>query len=86
MDLLKTAWANGPITDSAPAGTALSTGYKTNPGVVGLNSEGTPQATILEAAELNGLSTGIIATSEITHATPAAFSAHVENRQDYNSI
>ena len=83
---VKTAWANGPITDSAPAGTALSTGYKTNPGVVGLNAEGTPQATILEVAELNGLSTGIIATSEITHATPAAFSAHVENRQDYNSI
>lgn len=83
---VKTAWANGPITDSAPAGTALSTGYKTNPGVVGLNGEGTPQATILEAAELNGLSTGIIATSEITHATPAAFSAHVESRQDYNSV
>lgn len=83
---VKTAWANGPITDSAPAGTALSSGYKTNPGVVGLNAEGMPQATILEAAELNGLSTGIIATSEITHATPAAFSAHVENRQDYNSI
>lgn len=83
---VKTAWANGPITDSAPAGTALSSGYKTNPGVVGLNTEGKPQATILEAAEFSGLSTGIIATSEITHATPAAFSAHVENRQDYNSI
>ncbi len=83
---VKTAWANGPITDSAPAGTALSSGYKTNPGVVGLNTEGIPQATILETAELNGLATGIIATSEITHATPAAFSAHVESRQDYNSI
>ena len=83
---VKTSWANGPITDSAPAGTALSTGNKTNPGVVGLNSEGKPRATVLEAAELNGLSTGIISTSEITHATPAAFSSHVESRQDYNSI
>ncbi|WP_195988358.1 alkaline phosphatase [Clostridium sp. D53t1_180928_C8] len=83
---VKTAWANGPITDSAPAGTALSSGYKANPGVVGLNTEGQPKATILEAAELNGLATGIIATSEITHATPAAFSSHVESRQDYNSI
>lgn len=83
---VKTAWANGPITDSAPAGTALSSGYKANPGVVGLNIEGQPKATILEAAELNGLATGIIATSEITHATPAAFSSHVESRQDYNSI
>ena len=83
---VKTAWANGPITDSAPAGTALSSGYKANPGVVGLNIEGQPKAIILEAAELNGLATGIIATSEITHATPAAFSSHVESRQDYNSI
>ena len=83
---VKTSWANGPITDSAPAGTALSTGNKTNPGVVGLDAEGKPRATVLEAAELSGLSTGIIATSEITHATPAAFSSHVENRQDYNSI
>jgi alkaline phosphatase len=83
---VKTSWANGPITDSAPAGTALSSAYKTNPGVIGLDTEGTPKATVLEAAELNGLATGIIATSEITHATPAAFSAHVESRQDYNSI
>ena len=83
---VKTSWANGPITDSAPAGTALSSAYKTNSGVIGLNTEGTPKATVLEAAELNGLATGIIATSEITHATPAAFSAHVESRQDYNSI
>lgn len=83
---VKTSWANGPITDSAPAGTALSTGEKTNPGVIGLDTNGNPRATILEAAEINGLSTGIIATSEITHATPGAFSSHVENRQDYNSI
>ena len=83
---VKTSWANGPITDSAPAGTALSSAYKTNPGVIGLDTEGTPKATILEAAELNGLSTGIIATSEITHATPAAFSSHAKSRQDYNSI
>lgn len=83
---VKTSWANGPITDSAPAGTALSTGEKTNPGVIGLDTNGKPRATILEAAELNGLSTGIISTSEITHATPGAFSSHVENRQDYNSI
>lgn len=83
---VKTSWANGPITDSAPAGTALSSAYKTNPGVIGLNTEGTPKATVLEAAELNGLVTGIIATSEITHATPAAFSSHAASRQDYNSI
>lgn len=82
----KTSWANGPITDSAPAGTALSSGYKTNPGVVGLDTNNTPKATILEAAELSGLSTGIIATCEIMHATPGAFTSHSAARSDYNSI
>lgn len=83
---VKTNWVNGPITDSAPAGTALATGYKSNPGVIGLDSNWMPRATILEAAELNGLSTGIIATSEVMHATPAAFSAHAESRNDYNAL
>ncbi len=82
----KTAWANGPITDSAPAGTALSSGYKTNPGVVGLDTNNIPKATILEAAELSGLSTGIISTCEIMHATPGAFTSHSVTRSDYNSI
>lgn len=83
---VKTSWANGPITDSAPAGTALSSGYKTNPGVIGMNTESAPKATLLEAAELKGLSTGIIATCEVPHATPGAFSSHVDSRNDYNSI
>ncbi len=82
----KTSWANGPITDSAPAGTALSSGYKTNPGVVGLDTNNIPRATILEAAELSGLSTGIISTCEIMHATPGAFTSHSAARSDYNSI
>ena len=82
----KTLWANGPITDSAPAGTALSSGYKTNPGVIGLDTNNIPRATILEAAELSGLSTGIISTCEIMHATPGAFTSHSATRSDYNSI
>ncbi len=83
---VQTSWANGPITDSAPAGTALSSGYKTNPGVIGYNTNNTPAATVLEAAELSGLSTGIIATSEIMHATPAAFSSHALSRNNYNVL
>ena len=83
---VKTSWVNGPITDSAPAGTALSSGYKTNPSVIGYHTDNTPAATVLEAAELNGLSTGIIATSEIMHATPAAFSSHAVSRNNYNAL
>lgn len=76
---VKTTWANGPITDSAPAASALSSGYKTNPGVVGLTTDSIPKATILEAAELSGKSTGIVATSEIMHATPAGFTSHAND-------
>lgn len=83
---VKTGWANGPITDSAAAGTALSTGNKIKSGVIGYTTSNTPIATILEAAELEGLSTGIIATSEIMHATPAAFSSHATSRHDYNAL
>lgn len=39
-----------------------------------------PLATVLEAAKSVGKSTGLVATSTISHATPAAFSAHVDNR------
>ena len=45
-----------------------------------------PIANILEAAQLDGKATGIIATSEIMHATPADFSSHAVSRKDYDSI
>ena len=83
---VKTCWANGPITDSAPAATALSSGYKTNPGVIGMDTSNKPKATVLEAAELNGLATGIVSTCETMHATPGGFSAHAESRSNYNAI
>jgi alkaline phosphatase len=39
-----------------------------------------PVATVLEGAKLEGKATGIVATSRITHATPAAYGAHVWSR------
>lgn len=72
--------ANSDTTDSAAAGTAMATGIKTNNGVIGLDAEGNKIETILEAAEKNGKSTGLVATSTISHATPAAFAAHVDSR------
>ncbi|MEG0295540.1 MAG: alkaline phosphatase [Clostridium sp.] len=83
---VETYWENGPITDSAPAATALASGQKTLNKYIGTSKENTPLATILEGAEAAGKSTGIIATSEITHATPADFAAHIENRANYNAI
>ncbi|MEG0295539.1 MAG: alkaline phosphatase [Clostridium sp.] len=84
--LVKTKWESGPITDSAPAGTALSSGFKTYNKHVGVKSDKTVVANVLEASEQSGKATGIIATSEIMHATPAAFSAHVGERSEYNAI
>ncbi|OZU89400.1 alkaline phosphatase [Virgibacillus indicus] len=78
--------ANSDITDSAAAGTAMATGSKTNNGVVGLDPKGNELKTILEAAEEDGRSSGLVATSTITHATPASFAAHVEDRNDETEI
>ena len=74
--------ANNSVTDSAAAGTALSSGYKTNNGYIGIDPQGVPRATLLEAAQLAGKRTGIIATYPWAHATPAAFTAHNISRNN----
>lgn len=81
-----TSWANGPITDSAPGGTVYAAGEKTNNKYIGTSVNDTPMASILEGAESVGKATGIVATSEITHATPGDFTAHTSNRKYYNQI
>ncbi|MBQ7399960.1 MAG: alkaline phosphatase [Clostridia bacterium] len=74
------------LTDSAAAGTAMATGYKTHNGRVGINPDGKPIANVLEAAQSIGMSTGLVATYEWMHATPASFSAHVMERTDYRNL
>ncbi|MCF3942846.1 alkaline phosphatase [Oceanobacillus alkalisoli] len=78
--------ADSDITDSAAAGTAMATGEKTNNGVVGLDTEGNELQTILEASQENGKASGLVATSTITHATPASFASHVESRNNETEI
>lgn len=82
----KTTSADDLITDSAAAGTAMATGTKTNNGMVGLDPENDRLENILEISEKDGKSTGLVATSTITHATPASFIAHVKSRNDYERI
>ena len=74
------------ITDSAAAGTALASGIKTNKGVIGKNAAGQDVKTLMEAAEEHGRATGIITTTRLTHATPAAFCAHNISRNNENEI
>lgn len=78
--------ADNYITDSGAGGTALSTGVKTKNGSIGVDVNGKPLKTILEMAEDKGLSTGLVSTSAITHATPASFIAHTPNRSKYEDI
>jgi len=81
--------ADGFITDSAAAVTAIATGQKTNIGIIGQDAsavlaekDGKKLETILEMAEKAGLATGVVSTSRITHATPAGFYSHVNDRDN----
>ena len=78
--------ADDYITDSAAGGTAMASGKKTNNGFVGLDPQGNILKSILEIAEEHGLSTGLISTSALTHATPASFIAHDPDRDNYEAI
>ncbi len=82
----KTQSSNKYITDSAAGGTALSSGYKTYNGAIGVNKDTVAVKTILEMAEDKGMSTGLVSTSAITHATPASYIAHCDNRATYEEI
>ena len=78
--------SNSLVTDSAAAATALATGVKTNNGVLSLDIEGKPVSSLLEGAAKNGMRTGLITTTSLTHATPAAFAAKNESRHNSNEI
>jgi alkaline phosphatase len=84
--LMKTHSSSHLITDSAAGATAFSCGCKTYNGAIGVTKSKKPCLTILEQAEKNGLATGLIATSSITHATPASFIAHVNSRAETEDI
>ncbi|MBB6062491.1 alkaline phosphatase [Thermosipho japonicus] len=84
--LVTTHSANSNVTDSAAAGTALFTGFKTNNGMIGILPDGTTVPTIAEIAAKHSVKIGIIATSRITHATPGTVYGHVNSRKDENTL
>ncbi len=78
---------NSIVPDSAATGTAMASGYKTESGIIGMNTDAdTAYETIAEAAKRLGKSVGLVTTTRITHATPAAFGAHTDDRDDENLI
>ena len=84
--LIKTSSSSDKITDSAAGATAFSAGVSTYNGAIGVDPDEQPVTTLVELLSKEGLSTGLVATSSITHATPAAFYAHVKSRNTQEEI
>ena len=88
--LVKTYTHDAQVADSAPTATALLAGVKTRNQVIGVDqtvpggncaaSKGREVKSLIQMAEDAGLATGIVTTTQVTHATPAAAYAHVADR------
>ncbi|MCM2302318.1 MAG: alkaline phosphatase [Flavobacteriaceae bacterium] len=74
------------VTDSAAGGTAMACGVKTYNAAIGVDNNKKPVKSILEKVAEKKLGTGLVSTSAITHATPAAFIAHQPHRNMYEEI
>ncbi len=82
----KTNSSDKLITDSAAGATAFSIGEKTHTGAIGVDRNDVPKKTILEMAEERGMGTGLVASCDVTHATPASFIAHQPSRNMHEEI
>ncbi|MFP8877824.1 MAG: alkaline phosphatase, partial [Myxococcota bacterium] len=90
LALSKTYSSNAQVPDSAATMTAMVSGVKTKSGSLGVSEEiihgdfrsveKTRVGTLLEEAETRGLATGVVTTTSVTHATPAACYAHAAFR------
>lgn len=53
---------------------------------IGVDIDQQPCGTVLEAAKAQGFNTALVSTSRITHATPASYSSHINDRDEENEI
>ncbi|WP_233404105.1 alkaline phosphatase [Actinotalea solisilvae] len=74
------------VTDSAAGATAFAAGVRTYNGAVSVDVDGNPVETLLERATALRKATGLVTTSQVTDATPAAFGAHVADRGEQTEI
>jgi alkaline phosphatase len=73
-------------TDSGAGGTALSTGVKTYNNSIGIGINGDTLIHVSQIAKQLGKSVGIVSSVQMSHATPASFSAHNSERRNYQEI
>ena len=82
--------ANSPhgayVTDSAAAGSAMATGFKVENAVLSVTPDGKSPRTVMEAAKVKGKRIGLVTTSTVYDATPAAFSIHSKSRRDSQAL
>ena len=80
--------ANAAVTDSAASATAMATGQKVDNGVISMAYPGNhgELETLLEFFRDRGKRTGLVTTTYMTHATPAAFGAHEPSRSNTSQI
>ncbi|GGF64704.1 alkaline phosphatase [Wenyingzhuangia marina] len=86
IGLSRTSSVSHLITDSAAGATAFSTGEKTYKRAIGVSKDTISLPTILEQLQAKGYQTGLACLTSLTHATPAAFYAHVKDRDMHEEI
>jgi alkaline phosphatase len=86
IGLINTSSSRQAVTDSGAAATAFACGVKTYNGAIGVADDSTAVKNLVEIVSLKNIKTGMIATSSITHATPASFYAHTINRGSTEDI
>jgi alkaline phosphatase len=80
LGLIETSSADRVVTHSGEAATAFATGFRSFYNAIAVGPDSQPRTTVLEVAQSHGMSTGLITTTELVDATPAAFASHVTNR------
>lgn len=86
LGALITSSSNAYATDSAAAGSAMSTGFKVNIGALSVTPDGKPVPTAMELAKGKGKRIGLVTTATVYDATPAAFSLHAKSRRDSQGL
>ena len=84
--VITTYSASSPVTDSAAAGTALSSGHKTKNGMLGMNADSVAVESVAAQLFEKGYGVGLVTSVPPDDATPGAFYAHVPNRNMYYDI
>jgi alkaline phosphatase len=86
IGMMKTSSANEVITDPAALGTAIACGIKTDNGIIGMNPKLEPVSNIFDLAKKKKKWTGLVTTSLVVDAVPAAFYAHQSSSSSYGNI